>query len=174
MADATSPFLNKPLRSRKQATADIARRGAEQAKAERLSRLQNHGATFARVILEGAFERIYEPDGSYRLQPVAQGELSEHPLPADDKTKLDPAPLAACPKTVITDDASVRHSGYCTALRDISCWVAAIAMKTGMDSDTLAALNVEIARLSQRRNAEEQQGGARQLARVLAAGSHGS
>jgi hypothetical protein len=174
MADATSPFLNKPLRSRQQAAAEIARGGAQQAAAERLSRLQTHGATFGRMILDGAFERTYEPDGSYRLRPVAQGS-HEPPTPADDKQgQPDWAPAATGPQAGVTNDAIVRHSGYCAALRDLSCWVAAIALRSRMDSHTLAALNAEIARLSQRRDAEAPQDGPEQALRASAAGTDGS
>lgn len=149
MADATSPFLNKRLRSLEQASADIARRGADQAKAERLRRLQDHGATFGRVILDGAFERVYEPDGTYRLQPVAGLPSDEHPLPGPSgSARTDTTPPSTHPGPTGTDGA--RHSGYCAALRDVSRWVAAVAMESRMDSGTLTALNVEIERLSRR------------------------
>lgn len=154
MADATSPFLNKPLRSREQASADIARRGAEQAETERLRRLSDHGATFGRMILDGAFERVYEPDGSYQLQPVMRRGAPGHPMPGDGGSRpLDGAAPAAHPAPAKSDAGTLRYSGYCAALRDISCWVAAVAMQPRMDSGTLAALNTEIARLSQRGNA---------------------
>lgn len=156
MADATSPFLNKPLRSREQANADIARRGAEQAKTERLRRLRDHGATFGRMILDGAFERVYEPDGSYQLRPVGQSGSHGRPRPgAGDSGPLDAPPLAAHPSPTNSEAAILRYSGYCAALRDISYWVAAVAMKPCMDSGTLATLNTEIERLSQRGNAAD-------------------
>lgn len=175
MAHATSPFLNKPLRTREQASADIARRGAEQAKAERLRRLQDHGAAFGRMILDGAFERVYEPDGSYCLHPVAQRGSPEHPAPGEGKTgPVDTAPPAAHPKSSTAGDATVRRSGYCAALRDIACWVAAVAMECRMDSGTLAALNMEIERLSQRGDAEDRLGEPRRIRRGPAAGRHGT
>jgi hypothetical protein len=174
MADAMSPFLNKPVRTREQACADIARRGAEQANTERLRRLRDHGAAFGRTILDGAFERIYEPDGSYQLRPVGRSGSHEHPTPGDgDSVPVDAAPHAARPKPSTTD-AIMRYSGYCAALRDISCWIAAIAMESRMDTGTLAALNTEIARLSQRSNAEDDLGEPHQMQGDPAAGEHGA
>lgn len=154
--DATSPFLNKPLRTHQQASADIARSGLEQAKAERLCRLHEHGASFSRIILDGAFERVYEADGSYRLQPVGQDPLQPPSGPGATETAPAavprPAPSPAVPPQ---DQVAVHQSGYYDALRDISCWVAVVALRPRMDCTTLAALNREIERLSHRRGATD-------------------
>jgi hypothetical protein len=40
-------------------------------------RLADHGATFYRRIIQGAFERIYQPDGSYRLREIGSGLFLE-------------------------------------------------------------------------------------------------
>ena len=40
-------------------------------------RLADHGAAFYRMILQGAFERIYQPDGSYRLREIGSGLFLE-------------------------------------------------------------------------------------------------
>ena len=40
-------------------------------------RLADHGAAFYRRIIEGAFERIYQPDGSYRLREIESGLFLE-------------------------------------------------------------------------------------------------
>jgi hypothetical protein len=152
----------------------LARQGAEQAKTERLRRLRDHGAVFGRMILDGAFERIYEPDGSYRLRPVGHTGSPEHPMPGEGESVQADAPPAAPPKPSVTDDAVVRSSGYCAALRDVSCWVAAVAMEPRMDAGTLAALNTEIERLSPHGNAEHGLGEPHQMRRALAAGRHGA
>ncbi len=177
MANATSPFLNKPLCTCEQASADIARHGAEQANTERWRRLQDHGAAFGRMILDGAFERIYDADGSYRLRPVGHSGPQGHPMPGDgDNGPAGAAPLAPhpTPTNIDTDTADPRYFGYCAALRDISCWVAAVAMESRIDSRTLAALNSEIERLSQRSSAANGLGEPHEMRRYPTAGQHGT
>lgn len=42
----------------------------------------------------------------------------------------------------------MRDAGYFEALRDVSLWVASVAMKPDMDPHTLLALNAVVARLA--------------------------
>jgi hypothetical protein len=76
-------------------------------------------------------------------------------VPAQGGTAPVDTPPATPPNPSAAIDGA-RHPGYCAALRDISCWVAAVAMQPRMDASTLAALNVEIERLSRREPRETQ------------------
>lgn len=69
--DAPSPPLDLPRRS-EQTMREIAAR-------ERRRRLEHHGVGFCRAILDGAFERVYRPDGSYRLRAARTGAWLEDP-----------------------------------------------------------------------------------------------
>lgn len=152
MADATSPFLNISLRSESQARADRAR---EQARVERLRRLQEHGAAFRRIVLDGAFERVPRPDGGYRLRDVRSGlwldEAATNPIirstgtPRPDSSRSTPLMAPSEPPPGSTAQRS--RSSYGAALRDLSCWISLATTKPHMDPDTLAAVNREIARL---------------------------
>lgn len=178
MADAASSFLNQSLRSERQA-----RLAREQAEQERRRRLEHHGSAFCRRILAGAFERIYQADGSYRLRDIHTGAWLED-LPATDvRSEQDPTPSAlplasTLPPAIKSPDGqtrspadSPRHTqrvvaarqiGYVTALRDVARWISAAATKPRMDAVTLAALNDQIARLSSRAQTATTVSGARE------------
>lgn len=134
MTQATSPFLNQPPRSEQQARIDQERIAAEQDCMERQRRLDDHGATFCRAILDGAFERVYGPDGSYVLRQIVTMQDGFE------------RPAAFTPES--TAGHEIMRSGYTAALRDLSSWVSVAAVEACMDATTLAALNSEIARLS--------------------------
>lgn len=132
MSRATSSFLDRPLRSEGQARAELG--GREQTGRERQRRLDEHGTSFCRTILDGAFERDYLSDGSYALR---DNHATRNQTRTDD-------PL---------DDVAMSRSGamrvgYAAALRELSCWIAAVAGEPAMDTATLTALNREITRLS--------------------------
>ena len=151
MTDATSPFLNQPLR-----TETDARVACEQTERERQRRLEQHGAAFCRQILDGAFERIYQPDGSYRLREVATGAwLVEQPLDhvATTEAKLVTAEPSTAVSAVALSDPIIlaaRRYGYRAALRDVTQWISVAAIEPRMHADTLAELNVQITALSAR------------------------
>lgn len=65
MAQATSPFLNQPLRSEEQARKD--RLNREMTEREIARRLGHHGSDHLRDILDHAFRRIEDPAGSGRF-----------------------------------------------------------------------------------------------------------
>ena len=156
MTDAASSFLNRPLRSESQARA-----AHEQAEQERHRRLEHHGAAFCRKVLAGAFERVYQADGSYRLREIQSGTWLEN-LPATGPVTCQnpPSPPAlspannAPPATAISKRtrkiAAARRLGYTAALRDLSCWIAEAAISPRMDANTLNVLNDHIAKLSNR------------------------
>lgn len=156
MTAAASSFLNRPLRTESQARA-----AHEQAERERHRRLEHHGAAFCRKVLAGAFERVYQADGSYRLREIQSGNWLEN-LPATDlvpcqnlasPSTLPPAQHAP-PVTAISKRAqkiiAARRFGYTAALRDLSSWISEAALSPRMDASTLNVLNDQIAKLSNR------------------------
>lgn len=155
MSHAASSFLNQPLRTEAQARA-----AQDQAEQERRRRLDQHGAAFCRKVLAGAFERVYQTNGSYRLREIQSGAWLDDLTTADSVTHRDaPAssPLPASkgapqvpPITKRTHKLIVaRRSGYAAALCDLSRWIAEAAMSRRMDAYTLNALNDQIAKLAQ-------------------------
>lgn len=63
---------------------------AEDDRAAIAHRLADHGAVFYRSILDGAFERVYRPDGSYRLREIGSGLfLDEVDRPAARRSRRD-------------------------------------------------------------------------------------
>lgn len=161
MTDAASSFLNRPLRSESEARAAL-----QQAEQERLHRLEHHGAAFCRAVLAGAFERVYQADGSYRLREIQSGVWLEN-LPPTARISLRPpsspsplsqrqapAPVAEIPKRTPKVIAA-RRLGYTAALRDLSCWISQVATSPRMDANTLNVLNDHIAKLSKRAKAAQ-------------------
>jgi hypothetical protein len=151
MTQAASPFLNQPLRDERHARADDDRSMADQDRAERQRRLTDHGATFCRMILDGAFERIYRADGSYVLQQVG-GEPLESDSRVDESPPAIPESQDCVPQKAKRAEPSaerqILYRGYAAALRDLSSWVSTAALDARMDAATLAALNGELARLA--------------------------
>lgn len=157
MTDAASPFLNLPLRTEREA----------QAARERQRRLDHHGAAFCRRILDGAYERVDQPDGGYRLREVVTGrwiddktlagETSADGASASEATSLatasqtdvartGPASPIAVPATAL----AACRLGYQAALRDIAYWISTAVVEPRMHAETLAALNAQIAALANR------------------------
>ena len=159
MADAASSFLNLPLRTESQAQAVRA-----QAEQERHRRLEQHGAAFCHRVLAGAFERVYQADGSYRLREIQSGAWLEDLPAADLATCQNPISPPALPPVNDAPSAAViskpapsrqalkimaaRHFGYAAALRDLSHWISEAAISPRMDANTLGVLNDHIAKLS--------------------------
>ncbi len=148
MTDAASPFLNLPLRTEREA----------QAARERRRRLDHHGAAFCRRILDGAYGRVDQPDGDYRLREVATGrwiddETAAHAASQDGaaatmRTRTDATPAAPMMAPDMTLAAC--RIGYQAALRDIARWISTAAIEPRMHAETLAALNAQIAALADR------------------------
>lgn len=63
MAFTLNDQFHTRRRSEAEARADIERDRL----AERRRRLEQHGVKFCREVLDGAFERVYQPDGKYVL-----------------------------------------------------------------------------------------------------------
>lgn len=141
MTDAASPFLNLPLRT--EHAAEAAR--------ERQRRLQHHGAAFCRHILDGAYERVDQPDGGYRLRDVATGHwMDEGTSPGDAMSHLDAARTATATPGTVPETTIACRLGYQTALRDITRWISRAAVEPRMHAETLAALNAQISLLADR------------------------
>ena len=146
MTDAVSPFLNLPLRSERE--AQLAR---EQSERERQRRLERHGAAFCRQILDGAYERVDRPDGGYRLRSVATGHWIEEETAVDDTTlpTTDFPQIAVSAPVAVPDDLiAACHVGYRAALRDVAHWISIAAIEPRLHAGTLAAVNAQIANLS--------------------------
>lgn len=150
MTDASSPFLNIPPRSENEA-----RVAHEQTERERRRRLEQHGADFCRRILDGAYERIYQPDGGYRLREIATGAWLDDPPSRDVTISNMPSSTAgaACspassPVAVPDTIVAARRFGYGAALRDMTRWISGAAIEPCMHADTLAALNAQISALA--------------------------
>lgn len=152
MTDAASPFLNLPLRPEREA----------QAAREQQRRLEHHGAAFCRQVLDGAFERIDQPDGGYRLRAVATGHwvddetslaasaTHEAPRPASAERRNIAQTALASPISVPATAVAACRLGYQTALRDIAHWISTAAVEPRMHAETLAALNTQISLLADR------------------------
>lgn len=162
MPDAASSFLNQPRRTEQQA-----RNARAQAEQECRHRLERHGTAFCRRVLAGAFERVYQADGSYRLREIQSGAWLEDLPPADRAPGQNPTPPSAFPlaseappagplsttdppNSPSRDIAAARHYGYAAALRDMARWISEAAGKPHLDAETLAALIDQIAQLSSR------------------------
>lgn len=164
MPDAASSFLNQPLRSESQARA-----ARELAQQEHRRRLEQHGTGFCRKVLAGAFERVYQADGSYRLRDIQSGAWLEDlpPTAPASHTKEEPSPVPPTalsltaaspagapsmtgPPSAAQKITAARQFGYASALRDLSHWISDAAGRPRLDADTLAALNDQIAHLSRR------------------------
>lgn len=150
MTDAVSPFLNLPLRSERE--AQLAR---EQSERERQRRLERHGAAFCRQILDGAYERVDQPDGSYRLRSVATGRWIEEETAVDDSAAQGTSPITdlgqvavSAPVAMPDDLIAACHVGYRAALRDVAHWISIAAIEPRLHAGTLAAVNAQIANLS--------------------------
>lgn len=150
MTDAASSFLNLPLRSEREA-----RLAREQSERERQRRLERHGAAFCRQILDGAYERVDQPDGGYRLRNVGTGRwieeetagddaIAQRPPSTTDLARVAPSAPSAEPDVLI----AACHIGYRAALRDVARWISTAAIEPRMHAGTLAALNAQIANLS--------------------------
>lgn len=139
-------------------TEDEARVACQQTERERRRRLEDHGADFCRKILDGAFERVYQTDGSYRLREASTGAWIEERLYNDAKPPVAaPAPTsleaaAADPARGSSDIAILvaRQYGYRAALRDVARWISMAAIEPRMHADTLSALNAQITALAGR------------------------
>ncbi len=64
MPEASSPFLNRPIRSEEQARKD-----------REAQRRRQSDPMFCRQILDGAFERIYSDDGKHLAYRDMDGNL---------------------------------------------------------------------------------------------------
>jgi hypothetical protein len=123
---AASPYLNLPLRA--EADARTARRWTA---TERQRRLEHHGTAFCRRILDGAFERVYQPDGNYRLHEVATGNRLQE--------RFDGEPL--CHAGLIRADSP---------LRDMAYWLSKARAESGAHAHRLSVLTLQISALSGR------------------------
>lgn len=141
MTDAASPFLNLPLRTEQEA----------QATRERQRHLEHHGAAFCRHILDGAYERVDQPDGGYRLREVVTGDWIDETSPGGAVSRSDVGrTVPTSPMTVPETTLAACRLGYQTALRDITHWISSAAIEPRMHAETLAALNAQISLLVDR------------------------
>ena len=162
MPDAASSFLNQSPRSQQQA-----RDARVQPEQERRQRLERHGSDFCHRVLAGAFERIYQADGSFRLREIQSGIWLED-LPLDgvtDAPGFPPSPLAnaAAPQSESRPGRrpsamppgspaamieAAQRLGYARALRELAHWISAVATQSRIDARTLAALNEQLSQMS--------------------------
>jgi hypothetical protein len=75
MPDASSPFLNLPIRSEAEVrdawkVTDKDRRYTEMLCRKATAKLEEHSPSHCRDVLDGAYTRKYHEDGSYELVPV--------------------------------------------------------------------------------------------------------
>lgn len=90
MAHAARPLHTFAPLSSETAAGEPEEASRADAEQDRQLRLDDHGAVFYRLILEGAFERVYRPDGSYRLREIGSGLFLED-LDAAGRPKGKPA-----------------------------------------------------------------------------------